>query len=972
MASKGVKDKCSDVMEEEKEIIHKVTQEFQEVKITDDLDINKDQPEEVKVKESLELKSNEQVINTSTLIKKAEGKDKGQTYENLNDKDSQASVHAIDCLTQPQHRDTILGSFHQGDYQRFSESSAGKQCTVVSLVAAVDAQHNLPDQWKTADLDRVVIAGDERYNSLRLSGYPHIDEVPKFFFLGDYAIEWQVKKTFTGTLCMEDLVNLSSGLHLAFDNEGSKACALLVCNWYTTAIVKIGDFDTYALVDSHGRNADGVCDPNGKAVVLIFTSLTKLYNGLLRLFKSLRARGDTQYDLHTLAILTSTLDEQQAQQAQAQNNDDSKFDATKEREEDLNKKEGLRLLNERALLEHFLLDLVHVIDCSGCKNCFGKRGSMTYVTPRNGILSGESGQQYFEGEHYREIDEDPDPEPNPIQSGVTKSSSDETNAGSYGIVVKAIDVTTNRIFALKKLKKASEFRREEVLISWILVGSGCPDFLGVHYEVDDQGCSNIYLMFSLMLGPTLVDMMRQNYIPVTTELCVRWLRQMLCTLDRMFTHGIVHNDIHGKNIMFRTLKCQVIVLIDFGNAQQFDVYVPLGMESGKIKDKHICASSEKLPRYSKSRARLNQLSGQPWESAGAWRPNTNEQTEWIGVQFAKNTPLKGLILQGCHMEEAWVTGYQLQYRKEDGILQVVKNAYGLVQDFVGNMDSSTPRVQMLPQAIDACDMRIDPQKWHKSIALRFELLGPPGQAFLLKHDGDVRDTVGLLTNILPYSNTIRKKAGNKVQCSGDNQTAPGLLQDMAFWKYNKMGMEDWTIGDECLSASSYLNEDHAPSAARLGIKPNYGPYKPLNGWCPNLVDDWGLWIKVMFKVPQNITGIITQGHGYEKMWIEEYSMLYQTPKGAWQHVTDSDGRRMVFKGNRDNHTPMEQFFPKEVQAVAIQIQLVKDKWHQYPALRFELLGEPVGPRPPIGEEHWLARYLQALEDYKAAENAICT
>ncbi|XP_072018377.1 uncharacterized protein [Amphiura filiformis] len=869
-----------------------ISKELHNANISDER--QEDQPEELKVEEN--LGSNKE-YHENENIQQVAGKNNSQAYEALRDEDLQANQPI--SQSQPQHDFVTLGSFHQGD-QTFKES-AGQQCTVIALVAAIKAQQKLPNQWDADDVDEVVIKGDERYNLSALSGCPAVDEVPTFFFLGDVAITWDVKELFDGTLCLKDegpFFNLSSALHRAFSHEVSKASALLVCYGHTTAIVKIHSLDTYALVDSHARNRGGVNDPNGTAVVLFFKSLTKLYEGVFYdSMVHLEQKRNTQYSLHKLRISRSEV--HQPLQTQGQNKDgkELKVDVTKARKDagDWSDKEGTRSRKDIKDLEDFLqeLDGIITLEESSRPKC-----NRTFITPHNDILGGSSSEPYIKDVHYR--------------------YDTESNEGSCGIVIKAVDYATKRVFALKMLKNASEFRREEVLISWILVGYGCPEFLGVHYEVDDHGCCTICLMFSCMKGPTLTERMRlrRNYIPVTEEFCIRWLRQILCTLKHMWEHGIVHNDIYDDNFMFRTPRCQEIVLIDFGSADIFNV--SLGMESGSIKDDQICASSEKshiLHRYSKSRSRLNQPSGRQWESAGAWKPNTNEQTEWIGVQFAEDTPVKGVILQGCHMEEAWVTKYYVSYKKKYSNFQFVKSAYGQFQVFVGNEDSNTPQAQMFPQTIEACEIRIYPHQWYNSIALRFELLGT-GQDVLWKHHSDVKNAITWLTSMqLPKFKPIQEKL----------QTAAVVLRHPVFRKYSKMGMEDWTIGDECLT--------------RLNIKPQCGPYRPLNGWCPNLVDDWDLCMTVNFKKPRTITGIITQGHGYKKMWVEEYCVFYKTPERMWQPVQHSDGK-MVFRGNRDNHTPVEQFFPTEVQAIAVRIQLLQDKWHQYPALRFELLGEP--------------------------------
>lgn len=84
------------------------------------------------------------------------------------------------------------------------------------------------------------------------------------------------------------------------------------------------------------------------------------------------------------------------------------------------------------------------------------------------------------------------------------------------------------------------------MANYSLRGCGTPDFLGVIFEIDKTGCFTVLMLFSLMRGPTLKEMLEKNNIPHPTERCIRWFRQLLCTLEHMEKRGITHNDIHRK------------------------------------------------------------------------------------------------------------------------------------------------------------------------------------------------------------------------------------------------------------------------------------------------------------------------------------------------------------------------------------------------------------------------------------------
>lgn len=107
-----------------------------------------------------------------------------------------------------------------------------------------------------------------------------------------------------------------------------------------------------------------------------------------------------------------------------------------------------------------------------------------------------------------------------------------------------------------------------------------------------------------------------------------------------------------------------------------------------------------------------------------------------------------------------------------------------------------------------------------------------------------------------------------------------------------MGIEDGRIQDAHIHASSSL-DDHHPTQARLKVQPQCGPYRPTNGWSPS-VDDGCQFITVYFPNPRIVTGIITQGHGFEEKWVEEYLVFYQSHHGGSCYpVKTYDGERMV-------------------------------------------------------------------------------
>ena len=92
---------------------------------------------------------------------------------------------------------------------------------------------------------------------------------------------------------------------------------------------------------------------------------------------------------------------------------------------------------------------------------------------------------------------------------------------------------------------------------------------------------------------------------------------------------------------------------------------PLGMESGKIKDAQITASSTLAVKTLAHLARLN-------IAFKAWEPSSNDNKQWIQVDLDKKTVITSIATQGLGCYYNWrcgsifVTNYKLQY-SADGL-----------------------------------------------------------------------------------------------------------------------------------------------------------------------------------------------------------------------------------------------------------------------------------------------------------------
>ncbi|XP_071801471.1 retinoschisin-like [Asterias amurensis] len=153
----------------------------------------------------------------------------------------------------------------------------------------------------------------------------------------------------------------------------------------------------------------------------------------------------------------------------------------------------------------------------------------------------------------------------------------------------------------------------------------------------------------------------------------------------------------------------------------------------------------------------------------------------------------------------------------------------------------------------------------------------------------------------------------------------------------KLGLEDGSIPDESLSASSNWEDKDKSTAAggRLNKKP---PYTLIIGaWCP-MRGDTNQWIQVDLGNPTYVTGVLTQGrNGGSAQWVTKYKVQFEPPSPACLvDVKEQLGQTQIFNGNTDRSNIVERRFFKPV--LAVKIRIVPVEWYDFICLRFELLG----------------------------------
>ncbi|KAG7467050.1 hypothetical protein MATL_G00149280 [Megalops atlanticus] len=154
--------------------------------------------------------------------------------------------------------------------------------------------------------------------------------------------------------------------------------------------------------------------------------------------------------------------------------------------------------------------------------------------------------------------------------------------------------------------------------------------------------------------------------------------------------------------------------------------VPLGMESGRIKDEQITASSTAsswfVGPWQPWFARLNKQG-----AVNAWQAKTNNMQQWLQVELKEVMKITGIVTQGAKSlgTEMYVTEYTIEYSKNGKTWTKYKEDEHdpEPQVFPGNSDNNGHMKNYIYPPIFARFIKIIPRRWQSTITMRIELLG---------------------------------------------------------------------------------------------------------------------------------------------------------------------------------------------------------------------------------------------------------
>ncbi|XP_076872151.1 uncharacterized protein LOC143522232 [Brachyhypopomus gauderio] len=192
---------------------------------------------------------------------------------------------------------TLTGSFHQG-HPMFA-NKANKQCVANSVTAIMMSKVKNVLSWTPADLDDVLMKGDDLYRSIRdagsihdPSGYLFVGDLPTTHTLQNNSFDLNYSDVmFVGLFGVHDYDEMQN-VYMPYDEALIRvfsqfdAC-LFTVNLNTCAIIKQGS--CYVLIDSHSRNSQGERTKSGTSLVAYHATMESLLNHVMVLGLSLNA-----------------------------------------------------------------------------------------------------------------------------------------------------------------------------------------------------------------------------------------------------------------------------------------------------------------------------------------------------------------------------------------------------------------------------------------------------------------------------------------------------------------------------------------------------------------------------------------------------------------------------------------------------------------------------------------------------------
>uniref|UniRef100_A0A8C9TK21 AE binding protein 1a n=1 Tax=Scleropages formosus TaxID=113540 RepID=A0A8C9TK21_SCLFO len=152
---------------------------------------------------------------------------------------------------------------------------------------------------------------------------------------------------------------------------------------------------------------------------------------------------------------------------------------------------------------------------------------------------------------------------------------------------------------------------------------------------------------------------------------------------------------------------------------------PLGMESHRVENDQLLASSMAHHGLGAQRGRLNMQGSDDDDDmyGGAWCADPEERNHWFEVDARREVQFTGVITQGrdSRTHEDFVSSYHVAFSNDSRDWTVLHDGYAEWL-FFGNVDKDTPVMSQFAEPVVARYIRVLPQSWNGSLCLRLEVL----------------------------------------------------------------------------------------------------------------------------------------------------------------------------------------------------------------------------------------------------------
>ncbi|XP_015757096.1 PREDICTED: uncharacterized protein LOC107336222 [Acropora digitifera] len=204
--------------------------------------------------------------------------------------------------------------------------------------------------------------------------------------------------------------------------------------------------------------------------------------------------------------------------------------------------------------------------------------------------------------------------------------------------------------------------------------------------------------------------------------------------DKMFAGNSDRNTVvfnrlypsfHGRYVRFypkqwHSFIAMRIELYGCNRAMFRMCFQPLGMQSGRISNSAITASSQWDKSLTPARARLNVK--RVGKLGGAWCVRRNDHNQYLQIDLRRPTRITKVTTQGRYDANQFVRTYRLLYSQNGNTFIYIKEG-GKIKLFRGNFDRFSLVEQPIDPPVNGRYVRFNARSWHSHICMRVEVYG---------------------------------------------------------------------------------------------------------------------------------------------------------------------------------------------------------------------------------------------------------